>query len=142
APEALRSIGRIVDRADTARIQELVGEISRMLPSLARELDRSAPNIECNDAGLSLTPEWAQALRGVLGHALRNALDHGIETAEERRLAGKPAQGRIAIQVSRRDRGVEVVVRDDGRGLDLAALRTRFGDSASDDSNVANQLFT
>jgi predicted ATPase/HPt (histidine-containing phosphotransfer) domain-containing protein len=141
ATEAVRSIGRMVDRANGARLQDIVRETARTLPSLARELGRLAPEVECSDGGVSVTPDWAQALRGALVHALRNALDHGIETPDERRQKGKPAQGRLAIQVSRRDRGAQIVVRDDGRGLDLAALRARLGDSTSDDAHVAEQVF-
>src|SRR5205085_5287461 len=58
-------------------------------------------------------------------HLLRNAVDHGIESPEARTSLGKPAAGRITLGFSRQ--GQQVVLRcvDDGRGLDLPAIRRR-----------------
>ncbi len=67
-----------------------------------------------------------QALVEPLGHLIRNAGDHGIEDAETRRSAGKPATGRIDISFERAGGGqLRVVVEDDGRGLDLERVRER-----------------
>jgi chemosensory pili system protein ChpA (sensor histidine kinase/response regulator) len=58
-------------------------------------------------------------------HLLRNAVDHGIESAEERLAAGKEAAGRIELSFSRQGQQVVLVCRDDGRGLDLQAVRRK-----------------
>jgi chemosensory pili system protein ChpA (sensor histidine kinase/response regulator) len=58
-------------------------------------------------------------------HLLRNAVDHGIEPAEERLAAGKEAGGRIELVFSRQGQQVVLVCRDDGRGLDLPAVRRK-----------------
>lgn len=64
---------------------------------------------------------------GVVHNALlqlvRNAVAHGIETATERRAAGKPAEGRVALTVTRQGRRASFVCSDDGRGIDAEALR-------------------
>jgi two-component system chemotaxis sensor kinase CheA len=62
-------------------------------------------------------------VQGALVQMVRNAVAHGIETAAERRAAGKPAHGRIALQVERQ--GYRVCLRciDDGRGIDTEAVR-------------------
>jgi two-component system chemotaxis sensor kinase CheA len=62
-------------------------------------------------------------LRAPMLHLVRNAVDHGIEPAEVRRAAGKPAAGRISIRVEPRGSRVAVLVEDDGGGLDLGAIR-------------------
>lgn len=58
-------------------------------------------------------------------HLLRNAVDHGIEAPEERIAMGKPAAGLIEVLYSRQGQQVVLQCRDDGRGLDLPAIRQR-----------------
>lgn len=58
-------------------------------------------------------------------HLLRNAVDHGIELPDERRAAGKAPVGRIELAYSRQGQQVVLQCSDDGRGLDLAAIRRR-----------------
>jgi two-component system chemotaxis sensor kinase CheA len=60
-----------------------------------------------------------------LTHLIRNAVDHGIETAAERRRLGKPEQGLIRLAASHQGGNVIVEVSDDGRGLDAAAIRAK-----------------
>ena len=59
----------------------------------------------------------------MLQHLLRNAVDHGIETPEERLAASKPAAGVITVKFEDRgSRGVSMTVRDDGRGFDIERI--------------------
>jgi two-component system chemotaxis sensor kinase CheA len=62
-------------------------------------------------------------LDDVLRHLVRNAVDHGIETPAERAASGKPAVGTITVTAGLRSGGIEIVVADDGRGVDAAAVR-------------------
>jgi two-component system chemotaxis sensor kinase CheA len=64
-------------------------------------------------------------LRDPLHHLVRNAADHGIETPTVRRAAGKPEAGRIEIGARVSGGSVEITVVDDGRGIDVEALRVR-----------------
>jgi len=64
-----------------------------------------------------------EALVDPLMHVVRNALDHGIESVEERRAAGKAPQGLVRIEAFQRGNHVVIAVSDDGRGIDRAALR-------------------
>lgn len=59
----------------------------------------------------------------------RNAVAHGIEMPEERLRAGKPAQGRVQIEIARRANRIAFVCRDDGRGIDTAAVHRAAQDS-------------
>jgi two-component system, chemotaxis family, sensor kinase CheA len=63
------------------------------------------------------------AVQGALVQAVRNAVAHGIESTAEREAAGKPAQGRVSVEVRRRGHRAAFVCRDDGRGIDLEAVR-------------------
>src|SRR5207245_2782114 len=60
-----------------------------------------------------------------LMHLVRNAVDHGIEPADERLTAGKPARGTVYLNAFHQGAQVVVEVRDDGRGMDLSLLRAR-----------------
>ena len=60
-----------------------------------------------------------------LAHLLRNAIDHGIEAPEGRRAAGKPETGRIVLRVGLQGDAASIELQDDGRGLDMDAIRRR-----------------
>jgi two-component system chemotaxis sensor kinase CheA len=60
-----------------------------------------------------------------LVHLIRNALDHGIETPEERHQSGRPPSGTIEIRAARARNRVEITVLDDGRGVDVEAVRRK-----------------
>jgi two-component system chemotaxis sensor kinase CheA len=65
-----------------------------------------------------------EAVKEPLIHLVRNAVDHGIEPPEARAAAGKPRRGRLAATISSLEGGrVEIVLEDDGRGLDTARVR-------------------
>lgn len=63
------------------------------------------------------------ALRDALHHVVRNAVAHGLEPEPERLAAGKPAAGKVRLQVERRGSRVAFVCQDDGQGIDLEAVR-------------------
>jgi len=58
-----------------------------------------------------------------LGHLLRNAVDHGIEPLEERQAAGKPAEGVVRLEARHSAGALQIIVSDDGRGVDLDKTR-------------------
>ena len=64
-----------------------------------------------------------EALRDPLIHLIRNAIDHGIEMPADRERAGKPREGTVRIDAALRGDRLTVTVSDDGRGLDIAAIR-------------------
>lgn len=66
-----------------------------------------------------------ELLDAPLTHLVRNAADHGIETPERRRKAGKPATGTITVTAVEGERDLVLTIADDGAGLDLAAIRRK-----------------
>lgn len=60
-----------------------------------------------------------------LNHILRNAIDHGIESVAEREESGKAAEGRIRVNIRRQGETVQIVIRDDGSGMDADEIRRR-----------------
>lgn len=85
------------------------------------------------------------AVQGALVQAVRNAVAHGIESRAEREAAGKSAEGQIEIEVRRRGHRAVFVCRDDGRGVDLDAVRRamqRRGVLPADATPDREQLLT
>ncbi len=96
----------------------------RMVRDLARELDK---DVEFNIEGLHtrVDRDILDKIEAPLNHLLRNALDHGIESADERRAAGKPARARLRLAAVHSAGMLSITVEDDGRGIDPEALRAK-----------------
>jgi chemotaxis protein histidine kinase CheA len=75
--------------------------------------------------GVRTLPDRLRPFWSTFGHLVRNALDHGIESAEERVAAGKPEAGTIALRAWRTDNEDVFEIADDGRGIDWDRVRTR-----------------
>lgn len=128
------------------------GALREVLPSmgdLAAELGKAPPQILFIDSSPNTTVLVEDAMQGALSdaliHILRNSIDHGIETGEERRRAGKSAAGVICFEW-RLDPGATpaLIISDDGRGLNLSALRKKLNPSPSKDptdEEVAESIF-
>ncbi|GAA2640542.1 hybrid sensor histidine kinase/response regulator [Dactylosporangium fulvum] len=78
---------------------------------------------ESRGGDLRLDPHVLSQAGNALLHVVRNAVSHGVEPEAERLAAGKPAQARVIVDVHRRGRYAAFRCRDDGRGVDLAAVR-------------------
>lgn len=96
--------------------------LERAARDLAGRLDKDV-RVIVDGGDLELDRSIIEGLRDPLLHLVRNAVDHGLETAEVRRRAGKPPTGSITVAARHRAMQVEVEVVDDGRGVDLAAVR-------------------
>jgi two-component system chemotaxis sensor kinase CheA len=95
--------------------------------SLARRLGKGETTIDVRivPPTLRLPPTRWAPVWAVLSHVLRNTLDHGIESADERRGAQKPLRGRVEITLTAEGGGVALSVADDGRGIDWDKVRER-----------------
>ena len=122
---ALREMRQAILLAGTERVGDVLAGVFDSLPSLARELGKSAPDVVVEDRGLRVRSQIAGALRNVFMHLCRNAVDHGLEAAEARIAAGKSPIGTIRLDVSLDDAHLRLAMRDDGRGLALHRLRAK-----------------
>ncbi|MEJ2689737.1 MAG: hybrid sensor histidine kinase/response regulator [Deltaproteobacteria bacterium] len=96
--------------------------LPRMVRDLARELDKKA---ELCLVGLEtqIDRDILLKIEAPLNHLIRNALDHGLESPEERKASGKNETGIITINVYHRYGLLHIEVRDDGRGIDIEKIR-------------------
>jgi two-component system, chemotaxis family, sensor kinase CheA len=93
-----------------------------------RDMARAAGKrirLDIDDGGAEADRQVLDGLRDVLMHLLRNAIDHGIETPEQRAAAGKAAEGRLALRATVKGDRLLVSLADDGAGLDQDAIRRR-----------------
>lgn len=115
-------IQRLIGRTRTVAFKDIVPRLQRVVRQTARQLDRPT-RLSVEGESIGIDAEMLERLVEPLSHVLRNAIDHGIESPAERIAAGKPDEGAIHIVVSVVGDSALVQVRDDGRGLDLDAIR-------------------
>ena len=106
-----------ITRTRMARIEALFSALPRMVRDLASELSKTV-KLEVDGGDVELDREMIEMIRDPLTHIVRNALDHGIETPEQRRQAGKPEMGRLRIGARQSANQILIEVSDDGRGID------------------------
>ena len=100
-----------------------VQHFPRMVRDLARSLGKDVVlSIEGEDT--LVDRDILMHIESPLNHMLRNAVDHGMESAEERLLAGKPATGTIVIEARHRAGMLNIEISDDGRGVDPDRIRS------------------
>ncbi|MBZ4414437.1 chemotaxis protein CheW [Myxococcus sp. XM-1-1-1] len=108
-----------------------VGDVLERLPLLVRGLRRAtgkAVRLELDVGDAELDKAVADRLMPALVHLVRNAVDHALESPEERRMLGKAPEGLVRLACHAQANGfVELLVRDDGRGVDGAAVAKRAG---------------
>lgn len=134
-----RELRQTRDAAERLRLVPVAG-IFTTLERCARDAAHSSGRqvvFEASGGQLRVDGEVLDLVLGALLQLVRNAVAHGIEPPDQRLAAGKPAAGRILLEVARRGYMVWFRCRDDGRGIDLAAVRRKLAErglDAPDDS--------
>jgi two-component system chemotaxis sensor kinase CheA len=105
-----------------------IGNAWNKLPRLVRDLAQETGKkiaIDMRGQDTELDRQVLELMRDPLTHMVRNSADHGLETPEERRAAGKPETGRILLNAFHEGGHIIIEVSDDGRGLDVARIREK-----------------
>jgi two-component system sensor histidine kinase and response regulator WspE len=116
---------RLYDSALSCRMRPFADGV-RALPRMVRDVGRTLGKqviLEIVGETTQVDRDILEKLDAPLGHLLRNAVDHGIESPEERVAAGKPAEGTVRLEARHSAGLLLITVTDDGRGVDLAKLR-------------------
>ncbi len=116
AAEKVRSSSRI-------KLQELFEFLKAAAVKVSQGLVADCPVVDTHGGELTISPTTYAALASALPHLVRNAVCHGIESAEERLDAGKAALGLINIEASEVDGLLRICISDDGRGIDADKLK-------------------
>ncbi|MCY1076070.1 hybrid sensor histidine kinase/response regulator [Archangium lansingense] len=118
-------LGRLRDGANTLRLvptQTLFGPLELAARDAAASLGRQV-EVLTEGGDIQIDGHVLAAVRQALVHVVRNAVDHGLETPDERRAVGKSPTGRFSLKVQRRGGRVSFLCEDDGRGVDLGRVR-------------------
>ena len=105
-----------------------IGRLFQKYPRIARDLARQLGK----DVELALVGEETEVdktmiedLADPLIHLIRNAVDHGVESAEERRLAGKPVNSVVRLEARQEGDHIVLIIADDGRGMSPERIRAK-----------------
>jgi two-component system, chemotaxis family, sensor kinase CheA len=105
-----------------------IGEIFRRMPFVVRDLARETGKkvkLELQGQATEIDKYLIERMLDPVVHLVRNAVSHGLETAEERMAQGKRPDGTIALSASTAGEIVSIEIADDGRGIDAAAVVAR-----------------
>ena len=105
-----------------------IGNVWNRFPRVVRDVAKACGkkvNLELEGNETELDRSIIEAIWEPLIHAVRNAIDHGIEAPERRRAAGKPAAGRVLLRAYHEGGQVNIEVSDDGAGINTAKVRAR-----------------
>jgi two-component system chemotaxis sensor kinase CheA len=97
-------------------VEMVFSRFPRLVHELGRQLDKEV-ELAMDGQTTELDKTFIEALVDPLTHLVRNAIDHGMETKDERMQAGKPAMGTIMLRATSRGGHIHIEVKDDGRGL-------------------------
>jgi two-component system chemotaxis sensor kinase CheA len=120
-----RIAGQLQDQVTGLRmlpIETVFNRFPRVVRDIALRLDKEV-QLVIEGKETELDRSVLEEVGDPLGHLVRNALDHGIETPDERRALGKPLPGTVRLTARHADGRILITVEDDGRGMDPAALR-------------------
>lgn len=126
-----QNLGRITGelQEDVMRIRMVpISQIFNRFPRLVRDLSKTLGkkvNLVIEGEETELDKSVIEDLLDPLMHSVRNALDHGVETPEERRAAGKPEEGTVLLKASNEGNMIIIEIADDGKGIDVEAVRTK-----------------
>jgi len=104
----------------TEQLQKHRASVSSLAQDLGKQIE-----VRFDVETAEVTTEVLAALDVATLHLMRNAVDHGIEPAEERVAAGKPAAGKIVLRARTHDGNYVLAIEDDGGGIDFARVRAR-----------------
>ena len=120
--------GAFVDMRDVAHrlrlipVQTVFATLTRAVRDAAQTLGKRV-TLETSGGDVRLDANVLASLRDALMHVVRNAVTHGVESETERAMLAKPAIGQVRLEVLRRGSRVTFVCTDDGRGIDVEAVR-------------------
>lgn len=133
--QGLESVGGRVDQV-TSELQEAImqarmqpiGSVFNKLPRIVRDLGGKLGKkcelvVEGNE--VELDKSLLEAITDPLTHLIRNSIDHGIELPESRIAAGKPAHGTLLLKAFHQAGKVNILISDDGKGIDPAVVKAK-----------------
>ncbi|HBO8845851.1 TPA: chemotaxis protein CheA [Pseudomonas aeruginosa] len=120
-------------------IKKVFGRFPRLVRDLARNMKKEI-NLELVGEETDLDKNLVEALADPLVHLVRNAVDHGIESPEEREAAGKPRVGQVVLSAEQEGVHILLMITDDGKGMDAEVLRNKAVEKGLLERDAADRL--
>jgi two-component system chemotaxis sensor kinase CheA len=139
-------INRIAEEMQDAIMQVRMMPVSfifQRFPRLVRDTSRKLSkevNLFLEGENTEVDKNIVEALADPFIHIVRNSLDHGIETPELRRAAGKPEAGRLTIRASQESDRVYIDISDDGKGIDPTVIKNKAYEKGIIDEAMLDRL--
>ena len=105
-------------------VGQLFDKMTRIVRRVSNEQGKKV-DLDIRGADTELDKLIIEDVSDPLMHIIRNAIDHGLETPEERRQVGKPEKGQVQLWASQKGNHVVIEVHDDGRGIDAEGVRRK-----------------
>jgi len=120
-------------------IKKVFGRFPRVVRDLARSIGKEV-ELELRGEETDLDKNLVEALADPLVHLVRNAVDHGIETPEERERVGKTRAGRVVLAAEQEGDHILLTISDDGKGMDPEVLRRKAVEKGLMDQDAAARM--
>ena len=121
-PKSKQKLMHQLEQLRKISVKKGLGQSLKIIPGLINRLGKDVLFV-LNDNQIAIDCDTARELNTPFVHLIRNAFDHGIESNEERALAGKNEQGTVTLNVSEDDMALTLSIADDGKGLDAEKLK-------------------
>ncbi|MBX7131229.1 MAG: chemotaxis protein CheA [Fimbriimonadaceae bacterium] len=120
-------------------IDTVFNRFPRVVRDLAQKLEKEV-KLEFIGSDTELDRSVIEVIGDPLLHILRNSVDHGLESPEDREILGKPRQGRILVSAKHQDNHIVIEVVDDGKGIDADRIRAKAVESGLTTAEAAARL--
>ena len=120
-------------------IKKVFGRFPRLVRDMARSLKKQI-RLELVGEDTDLDKNLVEALADPLVHLVRNSVDHGIESPEERIAAGKAAEGCVVLAASQEGDHIQLTITDDGKGMNADVLRNKAIEKGMLEKEAAERL--
>lgn len=111
----------VISKTRMQRVDRLFAAIPRMVRDLGRDLGKRI-ELTLEGGDVEMDREMVEMVVDPLTHIVRNSIDHGIETPEKRRAAGKPEAGMLRLEARQSGNQIVIMIADDGAGIDTGRL--------------------
>ncbi len=149
-PEERESLLQVIDGLEqryATNLEKSLESILQSLPETANGLGKATPQVIFEHDEILLSSEGQLLVERIFMHLLNNAIDHGIESIDERRKMGKPRRGMIRLNTWVDKGEMLITIQDDGQGLNLRRIFKKateldlFKDAAPKAQDLANLIF-
>ncbi len=144
--ESIQEQGRLINQLQEAimstrmvAIGQVFSRFRRVVRDLSKERQKQV-KLVVNGEETELDKKIIDQIGDPLTHMVRNAVDHGVESPQDRVAAGKPAEGTLRFDAYHEGNNIHVTVADDGKGIDVARVRAKAIEKGLVTPDVADSL--